>query len=893
MPSEDPAESSSAGSSPSTAPTTGLDPDASAPVLRGPILAPGDVLAERFRVLRLVGRGGMGEVYEAEDLELGEAVALKTIRPELVGDPAARDRFKREIQMARKVTHPNVCRTFDLERHRSADRDITFLTMEMLPGGTLAEHLRKRGRIDAEPAAPLLKQMAEGLAAAHRVGVIHRDFKPGNVVLVPAADGLRPVITDFGLACVGEDAGARAAGPRSVMGTRAYMSPEQAAGADPTPAGDVFSLGLVIRETVTGARPQEPDSLAARDLPLSLRAIIAACLDPEPGLRPATAAEVVRAFDEISGPRSGPARTTRPARRWIAVMAGLGLAAAAVAAWRAGRATLPGLEPVQVTTAPGLELFPTFSPRSDAIAFASDRSGSFQIYVRSLAADGRERPLTSEGHNFQPAWSPDGRSIAFHRRGDGVWLVSAEGGTARQLTRFGSQPAWSPDGGRLVFQSEPLVDLAPNAFPALPPSTLWVVRRDGGDPWPLTRAGQPAGGHGAPDWSPDGKRIVFSAAARRAAEIWSVAADGSDLARLVADRPYAFDPVHAADGRTVYFAAWSGRLTYGIWSVRLSPRDGRPEGLPVETANLGGSRVRHLAVSPDGRRIAYSGLTLTSNLWSVPVSSRGQRTAVAHPLTADTGKSARPAFSPDGRRLAFDRGRPGNPTDIWLMDVGTGQATPLTTHRAEESLASWFPAGDRVAFLSDRSGGFAVWSIGLEDRSERLLLDLEHDVDWPRLSPDGREIAFNSARSGGVLNTWVVPVGGTTARQLTFDRELMGFPCWSPNGKLLAVEVRRGEDTHLALVSRQGGAPRQLTSDPGQSWPYSWSPDGAHVTFAGLRNGVWNVWSVAVGTGEQAQLTDHGRLSTYVRTPAWSPRGDQIVYEYAETNGDIWMIAQP
>lgn len=224
--------------------------------------SPGDVLLGRFEVIRFVGRGGMGEVYEAEDLMLHERVALKTVRSEIAGDKSAVARFKREIQLAKKITHPNVCRIYDLH-HLSEGRDgkgasITFLSMEFLLGPTLAERLRDRGRLTTNEAHPIAEQMAGALEAAHQAGITHRDFKPGNVMLVATGQGgVRAVVTDFGLArsTVASDTGLSVSQPGRVLGTLRYMAPEQLAGGEITSATDVYALGLVLYEMVTGKQP--------------------------------------------------------------------------------------------------------------------------------------------------------------------------------------------------------------------------------------------------------------------------------------------------------------------------------------------------------------------------------------------------------------------------------------------------------------------------------------------------------------------------------------------------------------------------------------------------------------------------------------------------------------
>lgn len=224
----------------------------------------GEVVAERFRITRFLARGGMGEVYEAEDLELHEHVALKSIRNELLNDARALERLKREVHLARKVTHPNVCRIFDLFRQSSGGgsnrRPVAFVAMELLDGATLAEFLSQRSRLSAEEALSIALQIASGLGAAHAAGVLHRDFKPGNVLLVAGVTGMRAVITDFGLALrANRDSslGAPVTGAGELLGTPAYMSPEQVEAKELTPASDVYSLGLVLYQMVTGAQAFE------------------------------------------------------------------------------------------------------------------------------------------------------------------------------------------------------------------------------------------------------------------------------------------------------------------------------------------------------------------------------------------------------------------------------------------------------------------------------------------------------------------------------------------------------------------------------------------------------------------------------------------------------------
>jgi tetratricopeptide (TPR) repeat protein/tRNA A-37 threonylcarbamoyl transferase component Bud32 len=296
-----------------------------------PAFAAGDMIAQRYRVARFIARGGMGEVYEADDLELRERIALKTVRPEVAGDTLAVERFKREIQLARKVTHPNVCRIFDVSHHRpdgDASPGVIFLTMELLLGETLAERLRRKGPLQAAEALPIARQVADALHAAHQAGIVHRDLKPGNVMLVEGRGSLRAVVTDFGLARLesgSEDQQGLALTTAGVVGTPAYLAPEQVEGKEITPAVDVYAFGIVLYEMLTGTVPFIGDtalSTAVKRLqqpPASPRvhvpgldprweAAILRCLAREPGARYATAPAAIEAIS-----RAVPSESSAPA----------------------------------------------------------------------------------------------------------------------------------------------------------------------------------------------------------------------------------------------------------------------------------------------------------------------------------------------------------------------------------------------------------------------------------------------------------------------------------------------------------------------------------------------------------------------------------------------------
>jgi tetratricopeptide (TPR) repeat protein len=313
----------------------------------GPVFLPHEIAAGRFRVIRLLGQGGMAQVFEAEDLELGQRVAIKVIRPELAASRRARDLLKQEVLLARRVTHPNVCRIFDVFQHVASPPEggdgageggtaagpqsgTLVLVMELLQGETLSRCLERAGRLTAAEALPIVRQLAEALDAAHRSQVVHGDFKSSNIILEPAPSGPRAVVTDFGLARHA------AAGAAVSGGTTAYMAPEQLLRGEVTRASDLFALGVVIHEVVTGSRPlptpaglaglsalpgsEPPSARRLEELPPAWRQTLARCLAAAPEDRPASAAEVVRSL--ASGPlRPRPRR--RPVPGWARTSAAL------------------------------------------------------------------------------------------------------------------------------------------------------------------------------------------------------------------------------------------------------------------------------------------------------------------------------------------------------------------------------------------------------------------------------------------------------------------------------------------------------------------------------------------------------------------------------------------
>ena len=903
----------------------------------------------RYQVLRFLGRGGMGDVFLALDADLQRQVAIKILPAASHEDAKLKARLVSEARAVAALNHPSIVTIHEVgitdARDEGLPNGVPYLVMEYLQGHSLDQILGDR-RLSLAESVSIAIQVVAGLRFAHQNRLIHRDVKPSNLIL--ASDG-RVKILDFGLSKLLEPSASetlaahRNTAVGMIVGTLDYLSPEQALG-DPLDARtDLFSFGIVLYEMLAGQHPYPAASLTqqmakiitqpARPwpedsvVPAALKGIVDRLLRKKPTERYGSAEELLTDLEEVkqglgsttvsvgpgtprrapssppslSTPESRPSESSRPApaakRPLLAALVTLGLlvAAAALLFFSARKerpaASAAAMKTSQVTSSAGLDIFPSFSPDATSIAYSSERDGTFEIYVRQLAAGGREIQITSDrAENLQPAWSPDGQTIAYvSRKRGGIWLVPSLGGVPKRMTEFGSRPAWSFDGASLVFQSEAITDLSAGAFPAFSPSTIWTVPASGGEPRALTRPGSPQGGHGSPSWSPDGKFIVFVDYIRPESELWCVPTQpGGTPVRISNSQPSYLDPVFAPDGKALYFCSVpknaSSGIGMGLWKLPLSSPS-RPAGVATEILNIGLSTIKQSTISRDGTKLAFSALVMSSNLWSLAVDGRTPPV----PLTRGTVRNSRPAFSPDGSRLAFSNWRPGTGNDIWVMDAGGGNPLQLTTNPALDDYPSWYPDGQRIAFTSSRRGPLTAWSISAQGGDEKFLGDFG-EMDSPRLSPDGKWYAFNSKRAGGISNVWLVPSVGGAARQLTFDKEFMGFPCWSRDSRFLAVEAKHGTDQQISFVPREGGEPRQLTFGPGLNWPYSFSPDGDRIAFASFRDGFWEIRTISRSTGKEEQLTHLEKLHAYVRYPEWSPKGDRIVYEYAETSGNIWLV---
>ena len=592
------------------------------------------------------------------------------------------------------------------------------------------------------------------------------------------------------------------------------------------------------------------------------------------GHRPVAAEPIGMAASGL--PTAGPgtqAAHQSPPWLWVGAAAAIVAVAGAVAYRVTGRAAPSAPvrfeEPQRLTLGSASYLYPALSPDGRTLAYSSDETGVNEIYIVGLAPGSRALAITGDGgENIEAQWSPDGQWLAYAsiRRG-GVWIVPATGGAPRQVSPFGAEPAWSPNGRTIAFSDGSQTT-----------SSLWIVGVDGSTPAKIDRAGGPAGAYVQPSWSHDGRVIAFGVINGPTQEIWATSPAGG-LARKLLYRGAA--PRFSSDDRVVYSLADDAVL-----AARLDA-SGRPLDANVVFRSPN-SIVTAISFGPEGEAVLSLG-RLASNIWTVDADADGPN-GNPSPLTSDDVRDTWPAFAPDGR-LAFTRVVAGQLPAVWLIN-GADRAEPMA-HAPGLGMAKpeWSRDGRRLFVLlvdaNVKPLGLA-WADVATGRTTRVSTAV--DVLMPDRSLDDRTVAFHVAGPGGSTNVWTMPLDGGPRRQITFDKEGIGYPTWSPDGRSIAVELMRGGETQVGVMSRDGGPVETLTTEPGQSWPGGWTPDGEGVVFAGQRGGVWNVYSVSRRTKAVTQWTHFTSVSDFVRYPVMSPRGDRIAFERARFRGSLWRV---
>ncbi len=842
---------------------------------------------DHYRILGHLGGGGMGVVYKAEDSRLQRTVALKFLPPSLTRDPVAKSRFLQEARAASALDHPNVCTVYDVGE---IEDDRLYLAMPAYDGETVKQKVQ-RGPLPVEEAVDIAKQAAQGLAKAHRQGIVHRDVKPANLMVT--GDGIVKIL-DFGLAKLAGAMGLTRSG--FCVGTPTYMSPEQARG-EVDHRTDLWSLGVVLYEMLTGQAPfqaesdpqivhavlhEEPAPLRRwrPDAPAGLERIIGGLLKKNLADRYPSAEHLLADLRGISS-AGGPPTTGRPPaeeipRRRLSILLVLGVLAALAVLWLFRREPAPprAAAPVRLTREPGSERQPSLSPRGDFFVYVKQDggdTGDTDIFWERVGGD-NPRNLTEEHpqDDSEPAISPDGSQIVFRseKEGGGLFLMGATGESPRRLTHAGYSPAWSPDGTEIVYAAQ-------RADPGRSESSLWRVSATGGKPVLVTRTDAVQ-----PSWSPKGRRIAWWGIAASSGEraIWTARKDGGDPVRLAGGEGNTSNPVWSRDGH-LYFIRDNGD-SMSLWRVRVDEETGRalgePEPLSAPTESIAG-------LSLAGSRLVYATDNRSANVERVAFDpERGEVAGAPAPVTQGSWAVRSADLSPDGEWIVFDTQAPQD--DLFVVRADGSGRLQLFDDVHKDRMPRWSPDGASILFYSNRGGKYEAWRIRPDGSGLEQLTRLPVPVFNPIWSPDGLRLAFNR----GYLGTDVVdlrqPIGRRVSAPLPFAGPEPTFlaASWSADGRRLAGYT----DADGIFVYSLGSRRLERLADRGQhmAWLHG-SPRLLYID------------------GESLSLLDTvSRSSRRLLAPPpnseyqWvsvSRDDRRLLLVRHEDEGDIWMMSPP
>ena len=865
-----------------------------------------------YEIIGLLGVGGMGEVYRARDPRLDRVVALKLIAPGFSTNITWRERFRREARVLATLNHPNIATVYSAEE----DHDLLALSMELVEGQSLTDLIRPGG-MTADRLLKIASQIADALSAAHQKGITHRDLKPANVMI---AGDARVKVLDFGLAKLAEDsavgemttgAASRLTGDNHIVGTVAYMSPEQAEGGVIDYRSDIFSFGIVLYEMATGELPFKGQSVLSilsaivRDnpappyevnprIPRQLWRVIRRCLAKDPEERYQSAKDLRNELSDLRQELSSGELTAieipRRRRSWQRLLGPIAIASTVFSigwlarsyvgrdssGWELGQIT-------QVTFDPGIETGPTLSPDGRWIAFARQSAGRSDIYLQAVGGENainltKDLPDGSD----QPSFSANGEHIAFRSQsqGGGIFVMGRTGELIRRVSDRGASPTWSPDGRSLAYSTSGAGDF-PNAHPG--GSELWVIDIETGQQKKLSvdDALQPA-------WSPDGKWIAYWGVdpSTHQRDLWAVSSGNGSSQRLTDDLANDLSPAWAADGQHLYFASDRGG-TLNMW--RLSMNGGSAAGEP-EAATVPGGHAVHPTISADGTRLAYATFVRTSSVLAVSLDPATLAvSSAARWLLGGQQDWSAARISPDGRRLALVRW--GQQQDLFVVNANGEGLRRLTSDRLGVRCPEWAPDGRWIAYTR-----------GLQTEGSLVLVDSEtgkvmplsvgdlRGLGCPAWSRDGRRLAVAQAPPQSTSHIVDVPRGNETATSEALPPPHSGTftpRSWSHDGRWLAGTI----DTAVAVYSIPARTYQLVTSEGvavGAS-PAYWLPGGRHILF--------------LNPNSQLMVTeiDTKRVTTVFAVPkpqvirgaSVTSDGRQIFYAQGMEEGEIWLATLP
>jgi Tol biopolymer transport system component len=879
----------------------------------------------------------MGVIYKCRDTRLDRLAALKVLPPAAVADPGRKRRFVQEAKAASALNHPNVVTIYDIEM----DQGVDFIAMEYVQGRSLDQAIPRSGM----PVAEVLRygvQIADALAAAHAAGIIHRDLKPSNIMITPS--GVAKVL-DFGIAKLAEPAGAAAdQATRSavtpnteegkIVGTVAYMSPEQAQGLTVDARSDIFSFGAVLYEMLTGRRAfggdnkistiaaildREPQTLVTSTRELDR--VVTRCLRKDPARRFQTMADLAVALQELKEEsESGhlllaPTQQDRQRRRRVAIA---GWAAAVVVGvvgtvalvrdrqLRDEGAAGPSLSGLRQLTFDSADTgAPTLSPDAKLVAYHSNRedAGRYDIWVQQTAGGpGAVRLTKAPGDHRNPAFSRDGLKVYFQSTGppQGIYEVATLGGESRLVVADGTNPQVSPDGRTLAYRST---------------SGAYVVPTSRGEPKPLMNGFSPTGP--GPIWFPDSKAVAASAQKTgdpQSREWWTFPVDGStptplNWTRWAGENQFFGAPNVLFSNTAITTLARRPGENNQLYVVRAAPGSWMASG-PAEPITVGAAWSNSASVA-SGKLVFRSGEPETA-LWSIAADTNlGRITGLPERLTKDRAIVNHVVSTLDGRSIVYPSNRTGS-MDIVLRDMATGQERVLTADAAELTKTSPVidATGSNVFYSMNTArdiSAFDVYHVSAQGGRNRKVCD----GCGPTLSvtPDGRRLLAYRQDGQRSVVTIVDGESGATNVLLSHPKFPVSNGRLSPDGKWVSFLLTKSQNSADLFI-----APVQSSTIPEHEWiaitpeagdirhPF-WSPDGRSVYYTMAAGAVTSLMARRLDAQRQpigAPVRIHefsgplrpggggiGANNQFVALP------DRFVGVLNELNYNIWIMDLP
>ena len=872
-----------------------------------------------YSLQALLGAGGMGEVYRARDTKLGREVAIKILPRAVTGDPDRLARFEREARMLAALNHPNICAIYGLEE---AD-GLRFLILELVDGETLSQKLARHQVLNPQSSGlpidevlTVARQIAEALEVAHDKGIIHRDLKPANVTITP--DGVVKVL-DFGLA---KPASVEASGSDPIggsqagviLGTAAYMSPQQARGQVVDKRADIWSFGCVLYEMLTGQvafagetvsdtigkiLEREPDwSALPPTTPAVIQRLLRRCLakDSKQRLRDIGDVRIEidaidQALPEVSDATTYPRASAKTRTTWLPWVALVALAAS-VGVWEARRGEttlenpLANAQFTRFTDWDGTEEGAEISPDGKFVAFLADREGKFDLWL-SQVGTGRFSNLTRD---FPPlpangvivrklGFSGDGASIWFNpAQGKPLLLMDLIGGSPRAFLGEGANtPAWNPDDTRLVYVYKSNRD-----------DPMLIADRTGANARQILAPGELKNNN--PVWSPDGQWIYFVRGSEPQDEmnmnVWRLRSSGGSPEQLT-NQHAAVNFLAPLNARTLLYVAraedWSGPW---LWALDVERKVARriPSGVDQYTS---------VSASRDGRRIVATAANPSASLWQVPLVDRlaDDRDAQPYPLPVPTGRALAPRFG--GTSLFYLSAR-GTGDGLWKVQDGQASEVRREVDVALSEPPAVSPDGRRVVVVVRREGKRYLSIMSADGTNAQPLgptIEVEGAsgqgaVDW---SPDGEWVVSGGRDAQGPGLFKISVQGGETMRLVAGQAV---NPVWSPDGKLI-VYAGRSVVGQVAIlgVRPDSGASVELPPVLVRPGGYRFLRDGSGLVYLPWIQGL-DFWLLDFATKQSRQLTrfsNQGALRTFDITPD----GKYIVFDRSRQNANIVLIDLP